>query len=186
MCAIHLDIVQSDLDGDGLPHGPQSNLQAGFPVFMCHNVSTWELSLPLSDKDSADSFTTPVLITSCYIKSPRGFSSPLNSSLQPSGDLFRNESRKGSPVNWSCRLKEWTGSHTIFTHPVSQALVLQSSYGLSHSILSSFFLSFFFNSAPFPPLFITLSFNHLLSEGAGRWLDGGMDAWMIFLYNKQT
>lgn len=44
-----------------------------------HNVSAWELSLPLSDKGSADSLTRPVLITSCQIKSPMGFSSPSES-----------------------------------------------------------------------------------------------------------
>lgn len=67
VCAIHLDVVQSDWDGSGdrLLRGTKSNLRAGFLASRCHNVSTWELSLPLSDKGSADSLTTPVLITSC-------------------------------------------------------------------------------------------------------------------------
>lgn len=65
--AIRLDMVQSDWNGDrdGLLLGPKSNQQAGSFASTRHNVGTWELSLPFSDKGSADSLTTPVPITSC-------------------------------------------------------------------------------------------------------------------------
>lgn len=56
---------------------PEAISEPGSFASTCHGVSTWELSLPLSDKASADSLSTPVLITSCYIESPKGGLQPL-------------------------------------------------------------------------------------------------------------
>lgn len=56
---------------------PEAISEPGSFASTCHGVGTWELSLPLSDKASADSLSTPVLITSCYIKSPKGGLQPL-------------------------------------------------------------------------------------------------------------